>query len=406
MTESPTRHIPAPPIAVIIAAAGSGERMGGTTPKAWRKLGGITLLEHAWRSFLPDSMQEHNQAWNTAQIVIAVPTDLTQEARTLTTASPVPVTIVAGGKTRTDSVGNCLDLIPPGIQLIAVHDAARPFWPVGQWDELALDAWKWDGAILAVPVADTLKRANPAGMETVDRSDLWAAQTPQVFRADPLRRAHRHAREHGIHATDDADLVRRIGGAVKFVLSTPHNFKLTTPKDWDMAEKMVTAQSPARVGHGYDTHRLGGENPLVLGGVTLAPSGGLIGHSDGDALLHAVCDALLGAAALGDIGKHFPPSDPKFKGCDSRGLLKTVRELIDARGFIPLQVDVTVLAERPKIAPHADTIRANIAADLGIGIDDVSVKATTNEGMGHIGRGEGIAVHAVATIHRRPGSSA
>lgn len=400
MTNSPTRHIPPPPIAVIIAAAGSGERLGGDEPKAWRTLGGKTLLEHAWRSFLPESMARHGQNWNVTQIVMAVPDPRIEDARRVCADSPVTVTSVPGGRTRTESVAHALDAVTPDIQLIAVHDAARPFWPVRCWDELALDAWKWDGAILAIPVADTLKRANPAGMETVDRSDLWAAQTPQVFRADVLRKAHRYARENKIDATDDADLVRRIGGAVKFVMSTPQNFKITTRQDWEMAEAMIGTQRQQRIGHGYDAHRLGGPNPLVLGGITLAPNGGLIGHSDGDALLHAVCDALLGAASLGDIGQHFPPTDERFRGIDSRELLRAVRSLLLRHGFQPMQVDVTVLAEQPRIMPHADAMRAHLASDLGIDVAAVSVKATTNEGMGFVGRGEGIAVHSVATIVR------
>lgn len=391
-----------PRTAVIIAAAGRGERLGGNLPKAWRPLAGVTLIQRALWSFAPATLHRHGQRRAISWICLAVDAEWVEPARELTSSLPVPTVVVAGGTTRTHSVENALREVPDEIDVVAVHDAARPFWPVEHWDELVEESWKWDGAILAVPVSDTLKRAEIGGMVTVDRNDLWAAQTPQAFRAEMLRRAHAKAVETGVTATDDADLVRRVGGAIKIIYSTPRNIKITTPQDWELAEQLrgIPVTDSIRIGTGFDAHRLGGPGPLMLGGVRLAESGGLIGHSDGDALLHAICDALLGAAALGDIGVHFPPSDDKFRGCDSRELLRTTRDILQTNGFSPLQVDATVMAEKPRLSPYVDDMRLVIANDLGLDTGQVSVKATTTEGMGFVGREEGVAVHAVATIRR------
>jgi len=393
--------LPKPRIAVIIAAAGQGERLGRGVPKAWRPLNGISLVERAIRAFQPASMERYQQLCRVEWIGVAVDNASLDQGARLAELSGVPVHVVAGGATRTESVSNVLSLVPDSMDVVAVHDAARPFWPVDKWDDLVHEAWKWDGAIFAIPVSDTLKRAEIAGMVTVDRHEVWAAQTPQAFRTDMLRRAHALAQETGETATDDADLVRRVRGAIKFVQSTPRNFKITTHDDWEFAEQIAaTGEQNMRVGTGYDAHRLGGDGPLMIGGVRLTGSGGLIGHSDGDVLLHAICDALLGAASLGDIGKHFPPSDDRFKGVNSRELVCATRELLAAAGFVPAQVDGTILAEAPRMAPHIEAMRQSIAEDLRLDFGRVSVKATTTEGMGFVGRGEGIAAQAVAVVHR------
>jgi 2-C-methyl-D-erythritol 4-phosphate cytidylyltransferase/2-C-methyl-D-erythritol 2,4-cyclodiphosphate synthase len=309
--------------------------------------------------------------------------------------------IIAGGDTRAESVFRVLRETSPDIDVVAVHDAARPFWPVDRWDELIRSASEYGAAILAVPVHDTIKRPKHEQLHTVDRSDLWAAQTPQVIRASLIREAYERAASDGMDATDDADLVQRIGGSVKVVESDSRNFKITTKSDWDVAEAMVAmteSTTQARCGHGYDAHRLGSDGPLMLGGVRLADTGGLIGHSDGDVLLHAICDALLGAAAQGDIGRHFPPTDPQYKGCDSRELLRMTAGILRDNGYTPEQVDATVLAEAPRLAPYIAAMRACIASDLALPVESVSVKATTTEGMGFVGRGEGIAAHAVVMV--------
>jgi 2-C-methyl-D-erythritol 4-phosphate cytidylyltransferase/2-C-methyl-D-erythritol 2,4-cyclodiphosphate synthase len=390
-----------PHVAVIIAAAGSGERLGGNVPKPWRQLGAQTLIERAWRSFTPDSIHAAGQNCIVEWIGVAVDSAFLTTAQDLVNRCPVPLVFVAGGENRTASVRNVLGKVPSTIDLIAVHDAARPFWPVAKWDELVHAAGRSGGAVLAVPVSDTLKRVDGATLATVDRSGLWAAQTPQVFRAGLLRKAHALGEREGIDATDDAELVRRAGGGIEVVASTLENLKITTAADWALAERLTDAQTPSlamRIGIGFDAHRLGGPGPLMLGGVRVSETGGLIGHSDGDALLHALCDALLGAAALRDIGHHFPPDDPRYEGCDSRELVReTVRILCEA-GFVPAQADAIVMAEEPRLAPHITNMCRTIAADLGIELGRVSVKATTTEGMGFVGRGEGIAAQVVVCI--------
>ena len=392
---------PHPRIAVIIAAGGSGTRLAGETPKPWRLLGDQTLVERAWQSFCPKSFAAAHQQCIVEWIGVAVDSAHLATAQAFINRCPVPLTIAAGGATRTASVRNALREVPAAVDLIAVHDAARPFWPSEKWDELVGAAMRSGGAVLAVPVNDTLKRVHGTTLETVDRTGLWAAHTPQIFRADVLRRAYDRGESEGADATDDAELVRRDGGCVEVVVSTSENFKITTAADWELAQRLTGETMPPlplRVGFGFDAHCLGGPGPLMLGGVCLADAGGLIGHSDGDALLHALCDALLGAAALLDIGHHFPPDDPRFKGCDSRDLVRQTVRILREAGFVPAQIDATVMAERPRLAPHIAVICRTITADLGIDATRVSVKATTTEGMGFVGRGEGVAAQVVATI--------
>jgi 2-C-methyl-D-erythritol 4-phosphate cytidylyltransferase/2-C-methyl-D-erythritol 2,4-cyclodiphosphate synthase len=390
-----------PSIGVIIVAAGAGQRFGGDTPKQWKPLAGKSPVERSWHSFSPNSLVKLRQLQAPSWIGIVVNKDHVNLANTFRIATTVAAEVVLGGATRRQSVANALFEMPQSIDVIAIHDAVRPFWPQSKWDEL-VDACRYnDGAILAVAVSDTLKNHSGSQTVTVDRRDLWLAQTPQLFRADILREAHRQAERTGVDATDDADLVERAGGRVEIIPSTTTNIKITTPDDWELALRIAEAavsSPPMRVGTGYDTHRLGGDGPLMLGGVQFAASGGLIGHSDGDALLHAICDALLGAAALGDIGQHFPPSDARFAGVSSRHLVTETVAILRSAGYRPVQVDATVLAERPKIMPRALEMRELIARDLGLDFATVSVKATTNESMGFIGRGEGIAAMAIATI--------
>jgi 2-C-methyl-D-erythritol 4-phosphate cytidylyltransferase/2-C-methyl-D-erythritol 2,4-cyclodiphosphate synthase len=390
-----------PAIGVIIVAAGSGERFGGDIPKQWKPLVGLTAVERSWLSFMRGSLVKLGQFQTPSWVCIVVDENHTSAANALNESRSVASTVVTGGPSRRQSVANALKVMPDDIEIVGIHDAVRPFWPQSKWDELVDACHGDDGAILAVPVSDTLKNDSGSQTVTVDRRNLWMAQTPQVFRAPVLREAHRQAELRGIDATDDADLVERAGGRVTIIPSTTTNIKITTPDDWNLALRiagMTVSSAAMRVGTGYDTHRLGGDGPLVIGGVRFADHGGLIGHSDGDALLHAICDALLGAAALGDIGQHFPPSDSRLAGIDSRHLVRETVSLLKRAGYRPVQVDATVLAERPKIMPQAEAIRKIIAEDLGIGPAMVSVKATTNEQMGFIGRGEGIAAQAIAVI--------
>jgi len=383
-----------PTTGVIIAAAGSSERLAGDRPKQWRPLAGMTLVERALRSFQTEPVD------GVAHLVLVVAAGWEERARATLREPRVSVHVVTGGATRSESVRNGLEAMPPDIDVVAVHDAARPFWPVARWTALVASLRDADGAVLAVPVPDTLKDDRAAGCRTIDRKGLWLAQTPQAFVAASVRAAHDRAKRESYCGTDDAELVERNGGRIALVESDSTNFKITTNEDWRLAEQIVsnTPVSATRVGIGFDAHRLGGEGPLVLGGVRFSESGGLIGHSDGDALLHAICDALLGAAALGDIGHHFPPSDPHFSGVDSRELVRATTELLGRAGYAPCQVDCVVMAEVPRLAPQINTMRAIIAADLGLALSAVSVKATTTESMGFVGRREGIAAQAIATI--------
>lgn len=388
-------------IGVIIVAAGSGERFGGDVPKQWKPLGGLSPVERSWLSFTRGALVKLGQFRTPSWIGVVVDEAHVADAHALNEAKTVASDVIIGGATRRQSVANALKSMPSDVGVVAIHDAVRPFWPQSQWDNLIAACQGDDGAILAVPVSDTLKNHDSSQTVTIDRRNLWMAQTPQVFRADILREAHRQAERDGIEAPDDANLVERVGGRVEIVPSTTLNIKITTPDDWILAERiagMTVSSAAMRVGIGYDTHRLGGEGPLVLGGVRFSDTGGLIGHSDGDALLHAICDALLGAAALGDIGQHFPPGAARYAGVNSRILVTETVTILKRAGYRPVQVDATVLAEWPKIMPHAEEMRRIIAEDLGIGHGMVSVKATTNEQMGFIGRGEGIAAQAIAMI--------
>ncbi|MBI3872836.1 MAG: 2-C-methyl-D-erythritol 4-phosphate cytidylyltransferase [candidate division Zixibacteria bacterium] len=392
----------APTIGVIIAAAGSGTRLGPGAPKQWRRFrDGTTPVERSLRSFCESALTSSGQKHQVTWIALVADSIHMDEARRLAIADAAPAQIIAGGPTRTESVRNALRKLPDDIEIVAIHDAVRPLWPRRLWDRLIEAARGADGAILAAPVADTLKRPQGESLSTVDRRDLWMAQTPQVFHVPILKEAHQRAQEDGVGGTDDAELVERIGGRIAIVESTKANVKITNPEDWDMAQLKVEAEGSStsfRMGIGFDAHRLGGDRPLVLGGVRLADGGGLIAHSDGDVLLHAICDALLGAAALGDIGRHFPPDDPKYTGVDSRFLLRRTVDILAAAGYRPSQIDSVIMAEAPRIAPHVSVMRAHIAADLDLPESSVSVKATTMEQMGFVGRKEGIAAQAVAVI--------
>jgi 2-C-methyl-D-erythritol 4-phosphate cytidylyltransferase/2-C-methyl-D-erythritol 2,4-cyclodiphosphate synthase len=392
---------PEPTIGVIIAAAGKGLRCGDGEAKQWRTLGGRTLVARAVSALGSEALTLSETPGRVVHIALVVDSDNTDRARHLAETVSVPITVVGGGATRTESVRAGISALPPDCDLIAVHDAARPFWPQSLWGALIAATISNGAAIFATRVTDTIKNTQDGGCRTIDRSSLWAAQTPQMFQADLLKAAHTAALDDGVHGTDDAELVERRGGQVVCVPAPATNIKITTPEDWALARLMTGETSSSaipRVGIGYDAHRLGGECPLIIGGVRLAETGGLIGHSDGDVLLHAIADALLGAAALGDIGVHFPPNDPSLKGLDSRILLRQTHDLLIAEGYRPYQVDAVVMAEAPKLAPHTARMRELIATDLGLTVDFVSVKATTTEKMGFVGRGEGIAVQATATI--------
>jgi len=307
--------------------------------------------------------------------------------------------IVEGGERRQDSVRNAFDHVVRVADVVVIHDAARPLVADEVIRRTVEAAAATGAAIAALRARDTVKRADAMGLiaETLNRDEIYLAQTPQAFLVDVLRDALTISDD----ATDEATLAEQAGHAVQVVEGDPRNLKITTPDDLALAERLlgVTAAVPAlRIGNGYDLHRLVDGRPLVLGGVTIQFEKGLLGHSDADVICHAVTDAILGAAGAGDIGRHFPDTDPAWKDADSVDLLRRAAAIVAAAGFAVVNVDVVVIAQRPRLAPHVDAIRTRVAEAIGCDPSQVSVKGKTNEGVDSIGAGESIAAHAVALL--------
>jgi len=374
----------------LIVAAGSSTRFGGEIPKQYRALAGRPVLRHSVAVFA-----EH-------AAVSAICVVINPEHRALYDAATAGLKLlppVIGGASRQESVLNGLEsLAELRPQLILIHDAARPFVTAGIIDRTLAALEQAPGAVVAVPVTDTLKRGiDGAVAATVDRSALWRAQTPQGFRYADILTAHRQGK--GAALTDDAAVAEAAGLEVKLVMGADDNFKITTAEDLRRAERVLGAAAfEYRTGTGYDVHRFTTGSSITLCGVRIEHSQALEGHSDADVGLHALTDAILGAVGAGDIGSHFPPSDPQWRGADSARFLSHAASLVTARGGRIAHVDVTIICERPKVAPHRPAMVARIAEILGIGTDRVSVKATTTEGLGFTGRREGIAGQAVATV--------
>jgi 2-C-methyl-D-erythritol 4-phosphate cytidylyltransferase / 2-C-methyl-D-erythritol 2,4-cyclodiphosphate synthase len=390
--------------AAIIVAAGQGLRLGGPVPKQYQPLGAEPVLTRTLRAILAAPIDA---------VVVAIHPD----ARALYDAAAAPVACprllapVAGGATRAESVLRGLEALEPSAPArVLVHDAARPF--VAPADLAALlaamtpdeDAAEHPagGAILAEPVADALWRAQDGrAAAPVPREGLWRAQTPQAFPFAALLAAHRaEAASDRPPALDDAEVFRRAGHPVRLVQGSPENFKITSAADLDRARRLLPAALPVefRTGQGFDVHRFAPGDHVWLCGVRIPHAHRLEGHSDADVGLHALSDALYGALAEGDIGRHFPPSDPRWKGAESHIFLSHAAGLVAARGGRVVNADVTLLAEAPRIAPHADAMRGRMAALLGTAPARVAVKATTMERMGFVGREEGIAALATATV--------
>ena len=375
----------------ILAAGGSGQRAG--IAKQWIDLGGESLLRRAARGLLgcPDI----------DAVVAVVPAGEEGRAEEALTGFSKPLRVVGGGLTRADSVRNGLAAATDAA-VVLVHDAARPFASGELMSRVARAAARHGAALAAVPATDTVKRAiegsdPPRVSSTLDRTTLWLAQTPQGFRRDLLVRAYELAGPEAASATDESLLVEQMGTAVTLVPGEPENFKITGPEDIRRARARFEA--PMSVGLGYDTHRFAPGRRLVLGGVEFEGDG-LLGHSDADACAHAIADAVLGAAGLGDLGRHFPDTDPRWEGISSLTLLEEVARLAAQLGFRVGNADVTLAARRPRIAPRAGEMASRLAGALGIGAGQVNVKATTGEGMGFVGRGEGVAAHAVVVLFR------
>jgi 2-C-methyl-D-erythritol 4-phosphate cytidylyltransferase/2-C-methyl-D-erythritol 2,4-cyclodiphosphate synthase len=332
-------------------------------------------------------------------VLVVAPADM-ERARALVAAGPSHLTekVVLGGAERRDSVWCGLQQLTEGTDTVLIHDAARPFITHETIDACLAAVHQHGAAVVARPIADTIKRAATDGHvdATLDRRQLWGAQTPQGFRTDRLRAAYTRAMAEQWLVTDDAAVVERAGYRVQLVEGPATNFKITQVEDLMLAERLLSG--PTRTGFGYDVHQLVSGRPLILGGVTIPHPTGLLGHSDADVLTHALMDALLGAAALGDIGQHFPDSAACYQGASSLGLLAAVQEKLAAAGFAPYNIDVTLAAQAPKIAPYIADMRARIAATLHLEIERVSIKATTTEGLGFVGTQAGMAAYATASV--------
>lgn len=371
-------------VAAIIVAAGSSTRMG--FDKLMYDLDGQTVLEKSLQAF------DIHPAIDELVVVVG---ENAEKAEPLIRKVHKPVRLVRGGATRALSVQNGLAEIKA--DFVAVHDAARPFVSQAVITAALNAAFRMGAAAPAVPVKDTVKVIGADGMVkyTPDRSGLYAVQTPQCFRTDLYRKALRAVSNGDV--TDDCSILEMAGVPVQLTQGDYANHKITTREDLPAKRE----ERQMRVGHGYDVHRLVEGRKLILGGVEIPFEKGLLGHSDADVLTHAVMDALLGAAALGDIGHLFPDNDPSYEGADSIELLKKVKEVLDERGWRAENLDATILCQAPKLAPHIAAMRENLADALGLDVQAVSVKATTEEKLGFTGAGEGIAAHCVCLLERR-----
>ena len=370
--------------AALIVAAGKGERAGGDVPKQFAPLGGRRLL--AWSY---DALSAH-QGIDTVLVVIG------EDQRDALTAAVGDVSYVIGGATRRESVAAGLAALD-GYDRVLIHDAARPFLSAQVIDRLIAALDDATGAVPTLPIVDTLARADGDLGDTVDRAGLVRVQTPQAFHFAAIRAAHA-TWDATREATDDAQILRAAGHTVVTVEGDAALDKITHPSDFAAAESRLATSLISRSASGYDVHRLEVGEKLWLGGVLIPHDRGLSGHSDADVALHAITDALLGTIAAGDIGSHFPPSDPQWKGAASDQFLAHAASLIAQQGGIIDFVDLTIICEAPKIGPHRDAIRARIAEILRLPPTRVSVKAPTTERLGFTGRAEGIAAQAVATV--------
>jgi 2-C-methyl-D-erythritol 4-phosphate cytidylyltransferase/2-C-methyl-D-erythritol 2,4-cyclodiphosphate synthase len=387
----------------IVPAAGRGERFAAAAsssiPKQYTPLRGKSVLEWSLRALLTEP-RIHGIV-----VVLAAGDERWDEvARNLD--SPKLLTTI-GGAHRQDSVMNGLAYLAPSAQpddWVLVHDAARPCLS-GRDISALVDALEknprgagaeFGGAVLAAPIVDTVKREQADGLETVDRAGLWRALTPQVFAYAALRKALQDAAGKGLAVTDEAQAMERLGTRAVLVAGSPFNIKVTRAEDLEVAAAILKMgeSSQMRIGQGVDVHAFGAGDHVVLGGVRIAHAQGIIAHSDGDVVIHALCDALLGAMGDGDIGQHFPDSDPRYRGADSRVFLRVVAERMKSAGLRLVNADITVLAEAPRIGAHRSAMAANLAQDLEVASGAINIKATTTERLGFIGRKEGLAAMA------------
>lgn len=391
-------------VAAVIVSAGKSQRMNGVD-KQFLKLYGKPVIAYVMDTFL--ACKDINL------IMLVVPdgsTDAYRDWLDKYYGFYKDIVVTAGGSERQYSVLNGLKALPEDIDLVVIHDGARPMVTPELIEDSIEAASKFGAAVAAVPVKDTVKQSDGQHFveRTLSRETLWSIQTPQSFKYDIIMQAHTLAMEQGYLGTDDAVLAERAGYRVKLFMGDYENIKITTPDDVPVAETLLAQRHYEshvdsvgyRLGMGYDVHRLIDDRPLILGGVNIPFNKGLLGYSDADVLIHAIIDALLGAAALGDIGRHFPDTNDSYKDISSMRLLQKVNDLLGSGGYVIGNIDATIIAEHPKLTPYIWPMRRCIASVLGLSIRQVNVKATTAEGLGFAGRQEGIAAHAVASIFK------
>lgn len=373
----------------LIVAAGSGSRAGGAGPKQYAQLGGKPLLAHAL---------DHLRHPGIDAVRVVIGAGQEEAYRAAIGDRPLPAPVI-GGATRRQSVLNGLEALAAdgGVGAVLIHDAARAFLPAAVIDRLLAALEEHEGAVPVLPVVDSLAQGGATLGGPVARDGLARVQTPQAFRFDAILDAHRRW-NHAEEPTDDAQVARSAGIAVATVAGDMMLDKITYAEDFARAEQRLAATLVTRTGLGFDVHAFADGAPLWLGGIRIPHDRGLSGHSDADVALHALTDALLGAAGEGDIGQHFPPSDPQWRGAASALFLDHARALIEAKGGRIDHVDLTIVCEAPKIGPYRDAMRRSVAALLRLPLARISIKATTTERLGFTGRGEGIAAQAVATV--------
>lgn len=387
----------------IVLAAGQGKRMQAGQNKQFLTLKGKPLIIHTLYIFHRDPK------CRSIKLVINPREEKSIQELIDVYQLEGKIEVIHGGEERQDSVYEGLRACKEGDGVVLIHDGARPFVKHENLCKLTEQAMQTGAALLAVPVTDTIKSYDQGLLSTLDRRHLWSAQTPQAFHLSIILDAHEKAKKEGYYGTDDTSLVERLNKKVEVVSGSYDNIKLTTPEDMEKAHAILDKRSNEltkeresmfRIGQGFDVHQFAEDRPCIIGGIEIPYEKGLLGHSDADVLLHTVADACLGAIGEGDIGKHFPDTDPSFKDADSQELLRHVWSIVHERGYSLGNIDCTVIAQAPKMAPYIEEIRNNIARILEVEPSQINVKATTTEKLGFPGRKEGIAAQAVVLLQR------